>query len=328
MAPVIISPGSYNPFPSEVQVSPIITDLVLGTPILPGGRFRFFKEVPVPSPVVWFREYDRGHLAAIETQRAMSSEYVHRKMGSRIKAIALKRDSIEGRADIDELKAANVVGGDPLYGSRKINDGRIAIELNKEIRAMELLTTTGNYSSGHFHSIASGSEWNAAGGDSRQDIGAAALSLEGSTGIDRTGLTVGLSGASVNAALQDPVFLATRAVARADQFPSKSDLAAYWGVKEVFSFNPIWTATGAFDSPLLPIWPDVAIVFADNLNPATFDPVAGAQVFGVTFKYTSGIASASYFRKEISSQIWPWDEWSGIELIYPDAGYLILNCLA
>lgn len=328
MAPQIVSPSAYNPFPAEIQVSPFISELVAGTPILPGGRFRFFREFNVPSPVVNFREYDRSHLTAVETQRAMSAEYAHRKMSSRIKTLNLKRDSFEGRADIDEMKMAGIEGGDPLYGSRRINDGRIAIELNKEIRAKDLLTNTANYSSGHFHTLASGSEWNAAGGDSRLDITTAATAIRSGTGVGRRGLTVGLSESSLEAALNDPVFLATRAISRNDRYPDESELTAYWWVKEVFSFNPINTATGAYDSPLLPVWGDVAIVFADNLNPATFDPVAGAQVFGATFKFTSGIASAPYMRKEISSWIWPWDEWSGLELIYPDAGYLILNCAA
>lgn len=325
MAVNIVTPSPYNPFPNEIKVSPLITDLVLGTPILPGGRFRFFKEVNVPAPVVTFREYDRSHLVHVETQRASSAEYAHRTLKSRLKTISLRRDSFEGRADLDDLKMAGVQGGDPLYGSRKINDGRIAIELAKEIRAKDLLTTTGNYSAGHYVTLASGSEWNAAGGDSRANIATAATVLRNSTGIGRRGLTVGLSETSLEAALNDPVFLATRALARADKYPTEGDLIAYWGVKDVFSFNPISSATSDYDATLSPIWGDMAIVFADTLNPANFDVTAGQQVFGATFKYTSGIASAPYLRKEISSWIWPWDEWSGFELIYPDAGYLILN---
>ena len=328
MAPQIVVPSSFNPFPNEVQISPLITELVTGTPILPGGRFRFFKEFTIQTTTAVFREYDRSHLVHVETRRASSAEYAHRTPKSRLKEVALDRDSFEGRADIDDMKKAGFAGGDPLYGARRINDGRYAIELAKEVRAKDLLTTTANYPAGHFTTLASGSEWNAAGGDSRTDIGAAAAVLRASTGIGRGGLTVGLSGAAVEAAKSDPVFLATRTAALKDTFPSEAELAAYWGVKEVFSFDPISTASAAYDSPLVPIWGDVAIVFHDGLNPATFDPVAGQQVFGATFKFASGIAQAPYVRREISSWIWPWDEWNLIELIYPAAGYLILNCSA
>lgn len=328
MAPQIVPPSSFNPFPNEVQISPYITGLVTGTPILPGGRFRFFKEFMVPTTTAVYREYDRSHLVAVETRRGSSAEYAHRTPKSRIKEVALDRDSFEGRADVDDLKKAGYAGGDPLYGARRINDGRIAIELSKELRAKDLLTNTANYPTGHFTTLAGGSEWNAPGGDSRSNIGAAAAVLRGTTGIGRGGLTVGLSGASLEAAVNDPIFLATRTAAMKDTFPNESELAAYWGVKEVFSFDPISTLTADYDAPLVPIWGDVAIVFHDGMNPATFDPVAGQQVFAVTFKFLSGIASAPYLERRISTWVWPWDEWNLIELIYPAAGYLILNTAA
>jgi len=316
-----------GPFANERSTSPLLTSLVLGQPTRPGAADIFFPRVPVPSPVFEFRQYDNAEIVPVETSRAFSAPYKTKTAGGRLLTAALQRHSFAGMADIDQFKISKSFGGDPLFQARQAAIGKRIVDLTREIKASEVLTNTATYPAGHTLALASGSEWNAAGGDSQGDITTAADAILSKTAAGREELMVGLSSSALNAALADPVFKASRVYTNS-AFPSVRDLAAYWGVKEVRSFNPVAAASQEVGSVPAPIYGDVAIVFVPMFDPANYDLTTGTMVFGAGFTWNTGVANVPFYDDKTSSWYYPWTDWFDFEVISGGAGFLITNCAA
>jgi hypothetical protein len=316
-----------GPFTDARQVSPIITALVLGQPALPGAADLFFPRVPVPAPVFQLRQYDLSEFVAAETQRAFSAPYKFEEMTGVLKEASLKRYSFAGRADVDQIKIATGVGGDPKFQMRRAAIGKRKVDLTREVLAADILSATGTYPAGHTLAISAGSEWNAAGGDSQTDISTASDAILSKTAAARDTLYVGLSSSAFNAALQDPVFKAQRVYTSA-AFPGEEDLRRYWGVAKVFHFNPIRSASPAIGTVPTSIYSDIAIVYVPTLDAPNFDAENGGMVFGAGFSWNTGVANVPFYDNMTSSWYYPWTDWFDLEVISNGSGFLITNCAA
>lgn len=291
-----------NPIDKGQAVDPVITDLVLGTPtprFYPSERILPLKTAPKWS--FQYTRYDNAHIVRHDTRRAMRAPIRLGDFQGETETAKLDRFSFGVTRDVDELQ--NTDDHFRLRERSAIYSRRV-VRLDCEARAAALLTNTATYHADNALTLASGDEWND-GGDSRADVRLILKSLRAKTALPWEAFTVWLSGASLEAALEDANFLANRSNYTADT-PDLAALARYWGVKEVWSSTVLLADTAASD-PFDP-YGDSAIIYYDG-GDTSLDVDFGDIVFGHTFTWNGGVASVPWYEEKETSWVFPWTEY-------------------
>lgn len=306
----------------QVQaVDPVVTALVTGQPLplnLPGTQL--FRPVLVPSFNFQYRNYGVESFLPHDTERAMRAPIKHSDRAFTTTSGKLKRYSWMELADEDELANA-----DPSLRLRelKASAARTIVEMGIEraIHAIVTDVTPGNtYASGHIFNLTNGFN-DATAGDSRAAVRAACAAIAGKTGMPYSSMVVFLPEASLQAALDDPEFLAKRQYT-GTATASLADLAAYWGVGRVWSANPI-TASGTTISSL---YSDVAVVYLDSI-PADYDTEYGSLTWGATFKWNRGSVLMPFRDAKTTSWHFPYQDYALPKAINPNCAAIITNCV-
>lgn len=306
----------------QLGIDPVITQLVLGTPIrrtMPGQRL--LRNIGVDSWKFSYNQYGTEHFRRFDTERAMRAEIRTSDRSFQQQVDKLRRFTHATKRDRDELANAS-----PTLRLRELQtfDARMAVLLDIEYRIRDLVTTAANYPVSHRLAISGGSEWNAAGGDSRADVRSMAAAIAASTGLSFSDLTVFLTEASLNAALEDPVFLASRHNYDTNT-PSASDLAKYWGVGSVWSANPI---TADEDGVVSAMYGDVAIIYFAGDNPTDFDTTYGEATWAVNFRWNKGVALSPFYEEKTTTWWFPWQDYANPKIVNSNYGAIITNTAA
>lgn len=311
-----------DPMQNLQVVDPVITQLLGGQP----GRVTMpssfiLKNISVSNWSFKWNKFGTERFRHIDTERAMRAEIrtvdfeVTQETGS------LRRFSLAAKADQDELANASP--------SLKIREKKAALArqgviLDIETKIKDLLTTATNYPVSHRLALGAGSEWNAAGGDSRSNIREMARAIGADTGIPIDEVSVFVSQSAYEAALDDPIFLAARQNYDTDT-PDKSALTRYWGVKEVLTAGPI---TVDSSDQVSQFYGDVAILFVRDLNTSDWDTEYGEYTFAVNFQWNRGVALEAWFERLTTTWWFPYQAYANPEIVNSNLGAIITNCAA
>ncbi len=302
----------------QLNVDPIVTDLVLGQPgpgEMPGARI--LKNVTAPAWNFQYRQNDKNRLKRYDTERGMRQPIKTADFRYSMVSASLKRFSFGTLRDVDEIQNAH-----PSLGLREACSrfAKTIVDMDLERRRRDLLVTGANYDSGNTLAIASGSEWNTAGGDSKSDIRSMLAVISGKTGLRYNQIGVFLPDSSLQAALEDPIFIATRSNWTADTADEMA-LQRYWGSGPVWSMNPV-EVDDADD--VQPMYGDVAILYY-NSGVSGVDTMDGDLTFGVDFTWNGGVASKPFYDEKHTSWMFPWTAYDYPAIVTNFSGALITN---
>jgi len=302
----------------QLAQDPLVTSLVLGQPQftpLPGESL--LPTIMVDNWVYKYTVYNNEHLQDHDTKRPMRAPIKHGDWKASTLPGKLDRYSFRILKDQDELTNAHPslsIRQKSAELARRI----VVMDVERDIR--DLLSTTANYTTAT--AIAGASEWNAAGGDSRSNIRASALAISALTGLQPGDLTVYLPLSSLEAAKDDTTMLAIRTNYET-AIVDEQILANYWGVKRVWSANPVEELAGT----VVPMYNDIAIVYYDG-GAANMDTTYGSLTWAVNFSWNKGVASAAYYDNTHTSWSFPWNEYAQPKIINADCAAILTNCAA
>lgn len=306
----------------QLGIDPLVTDLVLGFPSdlgYPGERILPRKQAPKYN--FSYQINDKSHMVRHDTLRAMRAPIRLGDFQTTTATAKLDRFSFGTMRDVDEIANA---ASELRLREKSARFGRRIVNLDIESRRAALLTNTANYDASNVVTISSGFEWNTSSGDSRTDVRTILRNLQATTGMAWDRWTVWLEGTSYSAALEDPIFLATRSNFTADTSDAAA-LARYWGVKSVWTSTPMLAATAS--SAASQMYGDKAIIYFDGEG-MDLDAEFGDFVFGHTFTWNGGVASTPFYNEERTSWIFPWTDYAKPLILQNLVGGLIVNCAA
>lgn len=306
---------------AQMGVNPILTELVLGQPqVLTFPGQRILRPITAPARLFQYQAWGNERLKAFDTERALRAEIKHGDFRVSQETGFLKRFSFGVLKDQDEL--ANAA---PSYGMSEKSSAfsRTIVEMDIERRRRDLLLASSSYAAGHVTTLGAGSEWDAAGGDSKANIRDIGKLICAKTGLQMEQLEVFLTYGALEAAKEDPLFLASRMNYDAST-PTVAALQEYWGMGNVWSANPI-EADGDSDTDIVAMYGDCAIVYYPG-NAAGYDTSWGDLTFGVDFKWNKGVASSPFYIQNRTSWFFPWTDYSNPAIINVNAAGIVKNC--
>jgi hypothetical protein len=301
------------------NIDPLITSLVVGAPF----RRRFPSELILRNITVdnWtfaYQVYGYEKFLAYDTERSLRAEIRTSERKTTQATGKLRRFTHAMVRDEDEL--ANAAANMRVRELDAIQ-ARYIVMSDIERIIQTLLTTTTNYPASHRLAIAGGSEWNAAGGDSRANIQAQASAIAADTGVSIGDVSVFLTDASFNAALSDPKLLTALHYSTTDT-ANETILARYWGVREVVVANPItYSAAGVVSA----LYADIAILFVRDVNGADWDTTYGDFNFAVNFRWNKGTALRAWYNPLNTSWYSPWQDYASPKIVNSSLGAIITN---
>jgi hypothetical protein len=318
---------------SSLGQDPVMTNLVLGMPqgALPG--MKILGRVDVRKQHFRYPVFGAEHLQPRDTERGLKERIQSAGIKIGYENASLKRFSFAYDFDDDELSenTGDDIGSVLRLQQRGTFEARQTVELNLEKRRHTLLTTVTNYPVANRLAIAGGSEWDAAGGDSKTDVQAMANQVVLGTPYTREQVSVFLSDEAKEAALADPIFIAARANYTTDM-SDLDTLRKYWGVGEVWTAKPVTSADGTLAN-VVGMYADLAIVY---LPPEISAPsgislpelTSGTPRFGAAFAMNDGVALRPYYEEDRTTWFYPWQARDHSAIIQSARGAIITNCKA
>lgn len=306
--------------PAEnLQSNPFVTSLVLGrgfNRIYPGARMwpRFNAD--------WKFQYTRFGTESMrlrDTERPMRAPYKVDGFQPSYEDSSLKRYSWATMRDKDEFRIStpnlNLQVNCGVY-SRRITEQDI-----ERVRR-EAILTDANYPAGHVVTLGAGDEFNAATGDARPFIQAAAEIIALKLGVEWSQLSLFMPHTAFAAAINDPTFLAAWFL-NSTTVPTEADLAKYYGIGEVWTANPVhFTDAGVATYS----WPDTSVLYFTG-DPQ-MDTSFGEPAWGRTFAWNQGGISSSMISIDWpeTANAFPWTDYARPLMLTSEAAVLIKNC--
>lgn len=302
-------------------IDPVVTGLVLGTPRpFELASKKIAKRFNVTNVQFQYRIFGlEAFRLRSDVKRGPSASIRSAKFETDRTTDKLERFTFAFESDSAEI--ANSIGID--VAATNYYMARAIVENATEYEFAAMITDSANYPVGHVVTIAGGSEWDAAGGDSLDDINTIAAAISTAARIPKAALSVYLPHESLEAALMDPIFLAQ---VQALQIPAPTidNLRQYWGVKEVVTSN----AAYADDTDaLIGFYGDTAIVWYDQ-GPIVQEQAHGQYVFCTEFAWNDGYALEPIYEARETNWLFPWEMWVKYKITSPYVGGLILNTKA
>lgn len=310
-----------SPLAALQQIDPVLTELTLGQPQVsqfPGSKI--LPAIRAPRWTFQFPRYGVERLMSYDTRRPMRAPIKHAEFGVSMETGRLERFSFSSLWDQDEMTNADEWLG---LSSRSADFARTIVEMDIERGRRDLLVTPGSYPVANRLALSSGSEWGALGGDFKGSVDQVVSAICGTTGLQRSQLTMFLPESSYQAAKRDLPFLAGRANYNVNP-PTIAELTEYVDIGRIWTANPIEAQD---DGTIVPMYGDVAIIYFDgNTAPFTDFQQWGNMTFGVDFTWNRGVASAPWYDPKHTSWHFPWTNYSYPQLLTPAAGGIITNC--
>ena len=308
----------------DVQMNddPTVTRLVVGTPQrLPFVGDKLIMPIRVPKFSFEYWTFNTEHLDTYQTKRAMRAPIKHGDWTATTISDRLERYSFRVLKDADEIGNAHPrlrIRQRSAELARRI----VTMDIEREIR--DMVIDSANYPVAHVQTLGAGSEWNSAGGDSRANVRALMSQIISAIPVMPEDLIMFLPLASLEAALDDPQFLAARHNFSTDT-AGPDALARYWGIGRVWSGNPVDKdeTTGVVG----PMYPDVAILYYPGEG-ASFDTTYGDITWAVNFKLNMGVASKAWYDDLHTAWSFPWHDYAAPRIINRNAAGLIENTVA
>lgn len=323
-SPIPVFNRAVDPLIENVQLNqdPLLTQLVVGQPQkLPFPGLQLLTPITVPNWVFDYTVYNTEHLDTVDTRRGMRAPIKHGDWQVNTVSDKLKRYSFRVMKDQDEIGNAHP-SLSIMEKSAILAQRMVTMDIEREIR--DLVQAVGSYAAGNVLPIAPGSEWNAAGGDSRADIRAMTAQIINTVPIMPEDLVLFLPLQSLEAAKDDPVFLAARQNFDTNM-PTTDVLAAYWGIGRVWSANPVDKDPAT--QVVGPMYGDNAILYYPGDN-AAYDTTYGDITWAVNFKWNRGIAQRRFYDEVHTSWSFPWHDYAAPRIINNAAAALITNTAA
>ena len=327
-APVIATRdvGDQNPITAAQLQHAVLTNLVInasGEQNLNQATFSaMFPSEPVPSWQYIFPEVFGEDLVPYDTERTHLSEmrYVRRKFGKR--SSQMHRYTLAGLIDTDEM-----ANGDPwnLAVSTSVV-AKNGVLLDNMMRKANLVKDPASYGASNVVTITSGNGFNQAGAGSylRDVVSGLALGIETTLGVGRENLTLALLGAQAKeAALSDVNLLKTFVNGTNQQRPGLDRIAEYLGIGNVITANPIFKATNA--TPGAPIFGGggyMVLFYNSRQMMLPNGGISWARNFNWGGEF--GAALVPFFDEKTTSWWYPWQLYSDLKILIPDAAALIV----
>lgn len=306
----------------QLGTDPMVTQLVLGQPQavrFPG--MEILRPISVDAWTFKYTVYGKEHLGHFDTRRGMRAPIRHTDWKVSTVTEGLERYSFSTVRDQDELNNAApslAVRERSATLSRRI----VEMDIERKIRDLLLDSTTG-YAANHIITLGAGNEWDdATNGDSKASIRTLSKQIAVDTGLQPADMHVFLPMAALEAAKDDPTFLAIRANWTSD-ISDEMALAKYWGVGRVWSANPVEIDTSSPDD-VVAMYGDTAIVYYPG-DAAGYDTTYGDLHFGATFKWNKGVASTPWYDNKTTSWYFPWTDYAKEAVTNYLCGGLVLN---
>lgn len=244
-------------------------------------------------------------------ERALRAPFQYSDRKPSTVSATLARYGWAALADRDEFTnsdAASSMLGIP-YNQRMIyaSLARQLVELAVEKKRADLILAAGSYSSSpDLDDDATGSEWNAAGGDSRTQIRALASALAAANGVQIEDIDVFLSMGAYEAAQDDPTLLGKRQYTGLATIDT-AVLREYWGVRSVTVGDAWYSSDG---STMTSMYGDIAVLKV-AVPLASYDTREGQLDSFVRFTWArgGGVAAMPYYIEERTSLAFPWEAW-------------------
>lgn len=307
----------------QAGVEPLLSTalLLLGTP----QHARFFGSLIAPDirKTSWRMGYwswtgnEQLKVTAEGFERGFSvNRQRARFKGSRVET-AMTRRGVETPLDVDEIRIADSALQMQAHATALSRDlAMLAVEYQKSL----LFGAAASYPASHT-TDATGSEWDATGGDSLTDINAAVDQLiAANQPYQRESIRAVMTYGARDAAFNDPTWLAARQAVRTEAYPTLEELRQYWGIGGIEVADAIYDpGTG---TPIS-MWGDICVLFIDPRLQGGVISEWGRATFGVNFTFAGAVVSAPYYESRNTSNIYPFDSYDHPAMIQGAAGYLI-----
>lgn len=300
-------------------VVPMSTAIELGTPQVSMARWFgqiVMPELPRQTWKVQVPSWGDEHLDVYETERGWGADRERADFVLATVEYEMERHGLENGVDVDLL---TIVDAGFRLQFRAVNFSRNGVDLSLERRKAILLGETTNYAASHTVDL-TGSEWNAAGGDSKSDIEAGITQLESANpGFHRRHMRLALTEDAWAAAQEDPTWLAIRANFT-DIHPDPVEAyRQYLGVLSVDVGDAnVRNAAGTVVS----MWGQIAILWIDPTVVGELDDEWGTAVFSRLHVGQQQVFGP-YFENRNTTQWWPYDRRMLPILHNNDAAYLM-----
>lgn len=307
--------------------------LAVGTP-RPRSPLGDLLYRPVSSRTIDFSYATFGMESFVQksAKRAMRAKFQSSERRIDKVSASLARFGWKTMLDRDELRNADIAEGFiglPL-GIREMHQrhAREIVLLSKEVDRANTALAAASYSQSTPDldvTLAGGSEWDAAGGDSYDDIRTLAETLAAGNAAQIDDVDVYLTHASAFAAYNDPTFKALRATAGRVDAPTAAELRAYWGVGNVFIGDSYFSTDQV---NLTSLYGDVAILRISR-TPAELDATEGQLDSFVRFYWTDfgpdGRPLEAVWDGDRTSWSFPWEAWELPTTVNTRAAAIIRN---
>lgn len=299
---------------SDLQVDPLVTRfLQLGAAT--EARLPMEEIIPIATTGAWdikWFEWGLERFKHFDTRRGMRAPYGRSDFGHKVRTASMTRFGFAHSLDTLELQIAN-----PNLNLRAKATGfaREIVRQDLELLKADFLLDNANYDAGHIISLGAGAGWDASTGDPRDDIRQAASLLNASIRVQRRDLTVFLSDSALEAAMNSPAWFGV-ADLLTENFGDLTRLANFLGVKRIWSANPQKLSDD--ETKLEDMFPDFALVYveSDSSILRTFDTRWGSDMrWAVDWSMDGGRAGVPWFDPENTTNNWPWDQTSSVQLI-------------
>lgn len=310
-----------------------VAELMIGQPKLVAMLGdSLFRTVRVPTVNFQYRRFGLERFETKDAKRGMRAQFQFSELEIDTVAARVERFGWATLLDRDEIMNAEAFEGVfamPLrIRERHQILARNIVDLSLERLRADVALAAASYSASAPDldvTLAGGSEWDAASADSRDDIRTLAALLCVENACQPENLKVTLSHESYRAAQDDATFLALRGNF-ATQVPNTEDLRAYWGVGAV-EVGDAYEINAAGDG-VLSMYGDVAIITV--MQPLLgYDDSEGQLDNFVKFKLAPfGSPISSYFRNDITSWVFPWEDWEFAGSVSNTTAAIIRNTVA
>ena len=306
----------------QLDVNPIVTQLVLGTPqarVFPGMQIA--PPIKVDNFVFKYTQYGNEHLRDIDTERALGAPRSSSNWTASTVEAQLKRYGHEIPKDVDEIGNA--------HPSMRIQErsallSKRMVDLNIERVIRDTLLEETQYAAANIITVGGGSEWDTASGDVKANVDSAVDAILDGTPLQREDLVIFMPRQCWEAAKKDSTYLAARQNTTTDA-PTLESFTRYLDIGRIDVANPIEQPHGT-TSPQ-PMYTDTCVVYYPG-GASPYDDAYGDLTYAVTFKLDRGRASTPYYDEHITSWRFPWDDNALPKVINPSVGALIKNCVA
>lgn len=314
--------GEQLSAPAARIIDPVLTTAARGYTNAMFIHRALFPAVPVAARGGTRIEFDRTDFRRVSSRRAPGVRTNHVQFGHEGAKFALNQHRLLGKQPLETAQDAMVVAGIDM-NMRTVDGTQALIELEKEIDAATVATSSATYEASNVMTPAPAMRWDADGSSPTDDILEAVEVIRQETA--RRPNVVVMGGQVYSKVRQHEEALRSIRYKDADggkKIANADDLAALWDVGKVVVGDAIWVDE---DDNATDVWgKHVVVAYTEIGSVSMYVPSYGYgyQLAGTPF------VEEPFFDRDHNSWMYPVCDEYEQQVVGRDAGYLIQNAIS